>query len=73
MPPDPPRTLAPAARAKKAFDFLFSPPPPPPPPNRTNAARSLVSGKFLLRFKETIELRQLKLQVILEQTLKLRS
>ena len=26
MPPDPPRTLAPMARAKNAFDILFSPP-----------------------------------------------
>ena len=26
MPPDPPRTLAPAARAKNAFGILFSPP-----------------------------------------------
>ena len=35
MPPDPPRTLAPAARAKNAFGILFS------PPNCKNAARSL--------------------------------
>ena len=28
MPPDPPRTLAPAARAKNAFGILFSPPSP---------------------------------------------
>ena len=36
MPPDPPRTLAPAARAKHTFDILFS------SPNRKNAARSLL-------------------------------
>ena len=35
MPPDPPRTLAPAPRAKNAFGILFS------PPNRKNAAQSL--------------------------------
>ena len=33
--PGPPRTLAPAARAKNAFGILFS------PPNRKNAPRSL--------------------------------
>ena len=37
MPPDPPRTLAPAARVKNAFGILFR-----PPPNRKNAARSLL-------------------------------
>lgn len=35
MPPDPIRTLAPAARAKNTLGILFS------PPNRKNAARSL--------------------------------
>ena len=34
MPPDPPRTLAPAARAKNAFGIFLA------PPNRKNAARS---------------------------------
>ena len=35
MPPDPLRTLAPAARAKNTFGILFS------SPNRKNTARSL--------------------------------
>ena len=41
MPPDPPRTLAPAARAKNAFGILFS-----PHPDRKNAARSLTSNQL---------------------------
>ena len=50
MPPDPPRTLAPAARAKNAVGILFS------PPNRKNAARSLKGANFcttLLLFYHT--------------------
>ena len=43
MPPDPPRTLPPAALAKNAFGILFS------PPNRKNAARSLLLS-FLLAY-----------------------
>jgi len=41
MPPDPPRTLAPAARAENAFGNLFS------PPNHKNVARFLPGGLLL--------------------------
>ena len=45
--PDPPRTLAPAARAKTAFGNLFS------TPNRKNAARSLLfTAFFSVRYQD---------------------
>ena len=44
-PPDPPRTLAHAARAKNACGILLRTP-PPPPPHRKNAARSLKKCVF---------------------------
>ena len=43
MAPDPPRTLAPAARAKNVFGILFS----PPPPNHKNAARTLHYSNYV--------------------------
>ena len=49
MPPDHPRRLAPAARAKNAFGILFS------PPNRKNAARSLNSCCMMMSFMQEEE------------------
>ena len=57
MPPNLPRTLAPAARAKNAFGILFS------PPNRKNAARSLFYCNLVLFWTLTLRKRTWTLAV----------